>query len=225
MRSRARPPRLRLTAALLLMGLATAVFLALALDLLHGGPVTAADGAVGDWLRAHTPPAATQALLALTHLHSTAGIYLMAALAALVLLWRKQTAWLLPLVLAVPGGLLLNAGVKQAFQRARPSFDSPLPALASYSFPSGHTAGATVWWGFLLVLLLAHRPARRWRMAGLAVAMGMIALTALSRIYFGVHHPGDVLAGMAEGVAWLGLCFALPFAGAQHPDATRAGHG
>ena len=225
MRLNPSPPRLRPRAALLLTGFAMAVFTVLAVDVLRHGPITAADLAIGNWLRVHIPGAATQALLALTHLHSTAGIYLMAALAALWLLWIRQISWLLPLVLAVPGGLALNALVKHAFQRARPSFDSALPALASYSFPSGHAAGAAVWWGFLLVLLLAHRPPQRWRVCAMIVAASMVALTGLSRIYFGVHHPSDVLAGVAEAVAWLSLCFALPVAGQEQAHAPGAGNG
>jgi undecaprenyl-diphosphatase len=192
-----------------LLALAAAVFGVLAADLMGGGAITGADAGISAWLHERTRPVLTQILLVVTHLHSTAGVYFMAALAALWLVWRKQISWLPLLLLSVPGGLALNALVKQAFQRARPSFDSSLPGLASYSFPSGHTAGATVFWGFALVLLLAHRPALRWRVAGAAVAVAMILLTALSRVYLGVHYLSDVLAAMAEGVAWLAVCLTV----------------
>jgi len=105
------------------------------------------------------------------------------------------------------GGLLLNVLVKHTFQRARPVWDDALLTLHTYSFPSGHTAGATVWWGFFTVLVFTHRPTWQRRAATVFLAIGMVSLTALSRVYLGVHYLSDVLAAVAEGCAWLVLCF------------------
>jgi undecaprenyl-diphosphatase len=191
----------------LLLALALALFAVLAIDLVHHGSITAADAQVSGWLHARMQPAFTQLMLALTHLHSNTGIVLMAATAGVVLVGRRQVAWLPVLALNVGGGLLLNVAVKNAFQRARPVWDDALLTLHTYSFPSGHTAGATVWWGFFAVLVLAHRPAWPWRAATVVLAIGMVGLTALSRVYLGVHYLSDVLAAAAEGCAWLVLCF------------------
>lgn len=207
MRSYPPPPRLHWPAGLPLLAFCVLVFGVLALDLLNQGVVTRSDAAMSTWFREHLPAGLTQMLLAVTHLHSTAGIILLALVAAMVLARYRQASWIGALVLCVPGGLVLNALVKQAFQRARPSFDSPLVSLTSYSFPSGHTAGATVWWGFFLVLLYSWQRGLRWRATGTALAVTMIMLTALSRVYLGVHYPSDVLAAIAEGVGWLAICF------------------
>lgn len=214
------PPRLSAPAGLALLALALAVFGLFALDLARQGPLSSADAAITAWFHRHTQLAVTQFLLAITYLHSTLGVCAMAALAAAWLVWRRQLQWLAALALVVPGGLVLNALVKLAFQRARPVLVDPLLTLATYSFPSGHTAGATVWWGFALALVLAHRPRLRWRVAATVAAALMIALTALSRVYLGVHYLSDVLAAMAEGVAWLALCFTL--LGALDGRGTRA---
>jgi undecaprenyl-diphosphatase len=40
---------------------------------------------------------------------------------------------------------------------------------------------------------------------GVAAAF-LVMLVALSRIYLGLHYVSDVIAAMAEGVAWLMLC-------------------
>lgn len=207
MRDRPSPPRLRAPLGVLLLALALGLFATLAADLLHQGTITQADAAVSSWFRARMQPAFTQLMLTLTYLHSNTGIALMAATAAAVLVRRRQEAWLPLLATSVGGGLLLNVLVKHTFQRARPVWDDALLTLHTYSFPSGHTAGATVWWGFFTVLVFTHRPTLPWRAATAVMAIGMVSLTALSRVYLGVHYLSDVLAAAAEGCAWLVLCF------------------
>ena len=123
------------------------------------------------------------------------------------------------LVLAVPGGLVLNALLKLAFERARPALDHPLVHLTTFSFPSGHATGATVWWGFVLVLWCSSRPGAAARIAGTIAVVAVVLLTALSRVYLGAHYPSDVLAGIAEGTLWLLVCFS----GAQAVARRRAG--
>ena len=82
--------------------------------------------------------------------------------------------------------------------------------LASYSFPSGHTAATTLFYGFL-VLLLLRRPGQSALRRGAIVvgAVVMVLLVATSRVYLGAHYLSDVLAAMLEGVLWLALCVAL----------------
>jgi membrane-associated phospholipid phosphatase len=207
MRQRPHPPLLSARRGILLLALALALFATLAADLVHQGAITQADAAVSHWVRAHSHAGLTQLMIAVTHLHSNPGIGLVAVTAAAVLVCRGQSAWLPLLAATVGGGLLLNAMVKLVFQRARPMWDDALMTLHTFSFPSGHTAGATVLWGFFTVLVLAHRPAWRWKAATFALAAGMVSLTALSRVYLGVHYPSDVLAAAAEGCAWLVVCF------------------
>jgi undecaprenyl-diphosphatase len=148
-------------------------------------------------------PAATQLLFAITHMHSTTGLVVMSAALALALAFAGRARWIVWLVLTVQGGQLLNAGVKELFHRARPHWDTPLVELSTYSFPSGHAAGSTVFWGFVCVLAWnwpAPAPVKR---AIAALAVLMVALTCLSRVYLGAHYLSDVLAGACEGVAWV----------------------
>jgi len=160
------------------------------------------------WFHQNPHPVATQFLLFVTHWHSTAGILSMAAGLGLWLWRRKLAAWLPLLVLTVPGGMLLNVAVKHLVGRDRPQLDQPLVSLTSYSFPSGHTAGATVFYGFVAVVLLAHAGDSRWRHAIVPAAVLMVLLVGLSRIYLGAHYATDVLGAMVEGGLWLALCLA-----------------
>lgn len=163
------------------------------------------DVPVSAWFQANNHPVLTQFMLLVTHWHSTPGLLVMVAAIAVWLARRGMSGWLLSLALSVPGVMLLNVGIKQLVQRARPRFASPLVTLDSYSFPSGHTAGATALYGFLAVLLLAHAGNRRWRPAVLPAALLMVVLVAVSRVYLGAHYPTDVLAAIVESVLWVAL--------------------
>lgn len=166
------------------------------------------DDSLNAWFQANNHPFFTRFLLVITHWHSTLGVLLMSAALGLWLARRGMVWWLLSLFVAVPGGMLLNFGIKHLAQRERPQWDDPLLTLASYSysFPSGHTAGATLFYGFLAVLLLALVEHRAWRRAIVTAAVVMVLLVGLSRVYLGVHHFSDVLAAMVVASIWLALC-------------------
>jgi membrane-associated phospholipid phosphatase len=197
---------LQLTVGLALILLAAWGFGIVAGDVVRGAAITGVDVRLAQWFRARATPGFTQAMLFVTHWNGLAGSSVMAALLALWFQRRRLHAWALLTVVAVPGGMLLNAALKHVFRRARPSLDHPLLTLETYSFPSGHTAAATVFYGLLACWLLTR--VRAWP-ARVLVVLGcaaMIALVALSRMYLGVHYLSDVLAAALESCAWLALC-------------------
>lgn len=135
---------------------------------------------------------------ALTYAGSFGLVWLVLALAIAGRPWQRP--WLPTRVAATV--LLAEAAqgsLKLAVGRDRPPLANPEPETLvglphTHSFPSGHAlvafAAATV--------LAAAVPRLRWPLYALA------ALIAFSRVYVGVHYPGDVLAGAALGVV-LGL--------------------
>lgn len=145
-------------------------------------------------------------MLLISNLHGIVGISILAAVMALFLIWKRGWYWLLALVLALPGGMLLNLLTKHAFGRARPSFSDPILALTTYSFPSGHVAASTLFYGVLAAFIVARIDAWRWRVLIVLLAFLLVALVALSRVYLGVHYLSDVLAALVESIAWLALC-------------------
>ena len=164
------------------------------------------DLSLSAWFHANSHPLLTQFMLLVSHWHSTTGVLAMSAVLGVVLWRRHRPWWLLALLLSVPGGMLLNVAVKNLVQRARPHFDDPVFTLATYSFPSGHTAGAALFYGFLTVLVFAHPGARHWRGPMAVLAVVMVLLVGLSRIYLGLHYLSDVIGAIVEAVLWLGLC-------------------
>jgi membrane-associated phospholipid phosphatase len=199
---------LHLTLGVLALLLAMAGFANIAEAVVHGAPITATDLQLATWLHVHARGSAPlrDFLLVVTHLHSTPGALALTALAACWLYRRGARHWMLAILVTVPGGMLLNVAMKHTFERARPHFDEPILTLSTYSFPSGHSVAATLLYGVLACYLVRH--ARTWRArAGFVVlACAMVALVAGSRLFLGAHYLSDVLAGIAEGCAWLAIC-------------------
>jgi undecaprenyl-diphosphatase len=86
-----------------------------------------------------------------------------------------------------------NVIVKSMFGRVRPpTADEPLPydlhRPVTSSFPSGH---ATAAFCAATILVRDGRSRPAW--------YGLASLVAVSRVYVGLHHPSDVLAGAALG--------------------------
>jgi undecaprenyl-diphosphatase len=139
-----------------------------------------------------------------TTIGSIAGISILTVITFGLLWWRHhlRSAWLL--ALAVGGGILINQVLKQLFHRPRPElWDITGSRLTTFSFPSGHATvslcyfGVLAWLGFRLL-----KP--RWaRWLGAALMVFCIVMVGLSRIYFGVHYPTDVIGGYLSGTFWL----------------------
>ena len=197
---------LQLTAGAVVLTGASWLFGGIAEDVVTGDPLTVIDVQVSQWFHAHAHPLLTQVMLIVTHLHGPAAVTLAVVLIAAYLAWKRNWYWLLCIGLTVPSGMLLNIAMKYAFHRTRPRFDDPLLMLTTYSFPSGHVAGATLFYGVMAAMVIAKIPAWRWRVAAVLGAIMMVALVGLSRVYLGAHYLSDVLAAFAEGVAWLTLC-------------------
>jgi undecaprenyl-diphosphatase len=197
---------LQLTCGALAVIAARWAFGSIADEVLEESEFVTTDHNISRWLNGLSTSWLTNIMLAVSDMHSAAGISVLMVLAILALAWKRYWSWAMILLITVPSGGLLNVLMKSAFQRARPQFDPPLLMLADYSFPSGHTCASTLFYGVLASLLVPRMASWRMRSVVVAAALGMVTLVAFSRLYLGAHFLSDVLAGFAEGVAWLALC-------------------
>lgn len=170
---------------------------------------TAADLDLAAWFHSHASPALTRVVIVITNLHSNLAINFMAAALGVLLLKERRRDWFITLMLAVPAGLALNVMLKHLFALERPRFDHPLLALETYSFPSGHAAGAMLFYGFLVAYFAQRTADRRTRAVQVALGAMLVLLVAFTRVYLGVHYLSDVVAGVAWSLAWLTLCLWL----------------
>ena len=101
------------------------------------------------------------------------------------------------------GAGLLNVTLKLAFKRPRPVPFFNLSAPETYSFPSGHALTGACFFGALAAILTARVKSRRVRVVVSIVTTVMFLAIGFSRIYLGVHHTTDVIAGFAAAFIWI----------------------
>ncbi|HEV8430908.1 MAG TPA: phosphatase PAP2 family protein [Pyrinomonadaceae bacterium] len=101
------------------------------------------------------------------------------------------------------GAGLLNVTLKLTFKRTRPEpfFNLTLPE--TYSFPSGHSLMSACFFGALAAILTARIKSKRVSVVIWIVSSLMFLLIGFSRIYLGVHHTTDVIAGFAAALIWI----------------------
>lgn len=196
----------RLAAGAIVLLAAGWLFGGIAEDVATNDPLTKFDVTLAQWLHVQATAGMAQVMLGVGKLTGPLAIAIYVAGFALYLFSKRSWYWLASLVVTVPCGMLVNTLMKLAFHRARPNLEHPIQSLASYSFPSGHAAGATLFFGILASFIVCRTRAWSWRVAACLAAVTAVLVVSFSRMYLGVHYLSDVLAAMAEGVAWLALC-------------------
>jgi undecaprenyl-diphosphatase len=175
-------------------------------DVITGDPLTLVDRRVAAIFNANATPLRNKIMFAISFFGSGTFLGTAGSAGGVYLIWRRSWYRLLALLLVVPGGAMIDVVIKHLIQRQRPVFENPIATLNSYSFPSGHTMGATLFYG--LMAALAMRELQGWKPKGGAFlgAVVIVLSVGFSRIFLGLHYLSDVLGAMAAGVAWLALC-------------------
>lgn len=125
----------------------------------------------------------------------------------IALLWVKaKDKWgVLFFIIAIGGSGLLTWVLKQFYGRGRPSINEEIDAIG-FSFPSGHSMGALVFYGFIAYFIARSSQKKSVKVLSSIVLGILILLIGTSRIYLGAHFPSDVMAGFVAGSIWLILC-------------------
>jgi membrane-associated phospholipid phosphatase len=137
------------------------------------------------------------------------GIWVNSVVAVICLwAWRRhglktRAQWAFVTVMVAWG---LQALTKLVVQRTRPVVEDAVAHASGYSFPSGHasnTAAACL----VVTILVWPLLDRRGRVVVAVLAATLTVLTALDRVFLGVHYPSDVVAGVLFGVAVVSASF------------------
>jgi len=172
-------------------------------------PLAGADHQIAGWFHAHLSQAFVNILRGLSEPGAAEWIGVVLCVVVVLLVWKRAWTALATIIIAVPGGMLLNELLKLAVHRHRPFLDGWFVDWSGYSFASGHTIGATLLYGQLLLFVLpVIKSKRRQRLAILFAAM-LVMLVGFSRIALGAHYLSDVIAAIFLGSVWLMICALL----------------
>lgn len=124
--------------------------------------------------------------------------FICCALLALLLLPKTRRKLGLPMGIAMLACVAVNQAVKFLVARERPTI-LVLDAESGFSFPSGHSMAALVFYGLLFYFILRYLRRKSRRVLLCFACVAMILLVGISRIYLGVHFFSDVLGGFLLG--------------------------
>jgi undecaprenyl-diphosphatase len=196
-----------LVAGVIIGAIGTWVFTELAERVMAGG-TQAFDDAVLRWISTRHTPSLDGAMLEITALGTTAVVMMIVCVAALFLTLTQHKYSALLLLVATAGGSLLDLVLKLHFARPRPHIFAWGTQAVSSSFPSGHAMSAAIVYS-TVAYLAARLQKRQWaRWLTMILAIIVILLICVSRLYLGVHYPSDVLAGVIIGLSWAAFCMA-----------------
>lgn len=156
----------------------------------------------------HDHPGVVDALQVVTALGKPQVLAVASVVAGVVLLARRRVRAAAFGVVATIGAWLVDNGLKDLVDRARPDLAEPVASASGPSFPSGHAMTSAAAYGALVVIVLPLVPPARRRLVVAAAAVVVVAV-GITRVALGVHWPTDVLGGWAFGLAWLAASAAV----------------
>lgn len=143
---------------------------------------------------------ATNFMEFITFLASTKFIVAIVIILFIVSLFKGR----IPLIInwLILGEVLINNIVKVIVKRDRPVLIN-LVTETTYSFPSGHTMVAVVFYGFIIYLVSKLKIDKKYIYIISICLTILIILIMMSRIYLGVHFFSDVIAGACLATSYL----------------------
>lgn len=133
---------------------------------------------------------------------SFASVKFMIIVSIIILLLKKLKHIRYFIVLNIINDVILNNLLKIIFKRERP-IDIMLVEETGYSFPSGHTMIAIIFYGFIIYLINKSSYKKKTKIILNTLLTILILLIGISRIYLGVHFATDVIASYLIGISYL----------------------
>ncbi|MDC3417430.1 phosphatase PAP2 family protein [Aquibacillus salsiterrae] len=198
-------PLVLVLAGLGVISFSTYIFIKIGQELLSK-EINAFDSTIINFLKTIETDTLDLILLFVTELGSVWFLTTMSVV-VIVLLWirGKDGLGIAMFILAVAGGAIITKILKEHYNRGRPSINPEIDAVG-FSFPSGHSMGSLIFYGFMIYFIIRSRRSIVIKSFLSAFFGFLIIAIGFSRIYLGAHYPSDVLAGYLAGAVWVILC-------------------
>jgi membrane protein DedA with SNARE-associated domain len=191
---------IHLTMGIFLLLAATATFGGLLQQIGTRDWFITADFRVAEWFANRAGGPVSKAMDYMAHLGSA---YWLAALVLTALVIAHHHRHRLRLLLiAAPGGVVLDFVLKRIFARERPHFGHG----ATFGPLDGDIMTATVVYGALAYVLVRSLRRWHWRALVIVATILLVFLVTLSSLYREATQLSNALAAMIEGAAWLLFC-------------------
>jgi membrane protein DedA with SNARE-associated domain len=188
---------LHLTVGGVLLLAAVAIFGGLSRQIGTRDWLVKADSRIAEWFANHSGGAMTLAMNFTAYLGS---IYWLAALLLIGALFGRRNRHYLQLVLvAGPGGVLLDLILKRIFDQERSHFGYG----SSFGLADGDLLGATIVYGVFAYILMRSLQSWHWRALILMGTILLVFLLALCSLYLGGTQLSEAVAAVLEGAFWL----------------------
>lgn len=144
---------------------------------------------------------------ALTHLGDSKTLAVITVLIVSYLFYAREQVAAKWFLIAAAGSFIITALSKYFFGRDRPDIVEQFATATSGSFPSGHTLRSAVVYALIAYLFTQTRFCDQKRVIIISVlALSVIAVNGITRVYLGVHWPTDIIGAWLIAVFWLLLC-------------------
>ena len=125
-------------------------------------------------------------------------IVIITALLCIFLLFKDKKIFLQFFTLTIVTKVI-NHIIKIIVKRERPNVLTSISVESGYSFPSAHTMISTVFYGFIIYLIMKNVKNKKIKNISIISLFIIIFLIGISRIYLGVHYATDVIFGFIFG--------------------------
>lgn len=165
------------------------------------------------WASQQHPAYLNKMMMFASFIGSSEMILLLTVIIGLVLLIKRNWRQLFFFFVVSVGGVFLNLVLKLVIQRGRPGDEAKYIdvfsyqlELQSYSFPSGHTMRATIFFLFLVYLAYYFMKNNITKAIAYIIFLVLIFAVAISRVLLDAHFATDVLGALLVSIAWFFLC-------------------
>lgn len=177
-------------------------FLGITDSIVNSNAIVTIDNNFANFLYLGRTPFMAKVFYIITNFANPITIAIPLGISLVYLYFKKEFAYLYAFLLTFIGTEGSVFLIKIFINRARPGANIAYYLEGSKSFPSGHSAVAIAFFGFITYYLIHHMIGRDRKSALILLGAILIGLIGFSRLYLGVHFLSDVIGGFLIGGIW-----------------------
>ena len=172
-------------------------------SIVNSAPIVKLDDSFAHFLYQLRTPFLAQVFYVITDFADQITITILGAISLAYLYFKKELAYFYALIIIFLGTEASVFIIKILINRGRPIADIAYYLETSGSFPSGHSAIAMAFFGFVTYYIVHHITGGNKKSIITLIGALLILLIGFSRLYLGVHFLSDVIGGFLMGGLWL----------------------